>query len=114
VKDVEFVVAAADRAEPRLESTHAMADTLAKARATLGRMGFDQERVDRWRKNLPGQYDVTVELGYVHGEVWFRAWRTNAPSIKLSEATRKPDDLGPLFSLLAQVTGVAWAEPQEV
>jgi hypothetical protein len=109
----EHVIEAADRAEPKREATHAMADTLTKARATLGRMWFDQERVDRWRKSVPGKFDVTVELGYVHGEVWFRAWNTQTPTIKLAEATRKPGDLGPLFSLLAQVTGVAWAGPAE-
>lgn len=93
------VVRAADAAEPRRQTLDHMADTVRVAQDWLYEDGFRKVRVDRWEHPTDGMF---VELGYVHGEVWFRAWK-GSDTIRHSAETRKPGDIQPLVGLVHDV-----------
>lgn len=98
-QDVVAVVEAADRAEPKATTLDTMADTLRLARNWLELNGFKQLRIDRWGDGN----GMFVELGYVHGEVWFVAWRSDGTA-RVRAETRKPNDLGPMLDLIGEVS----------
>jgi hypothetical protein len=99
-ESVLAVVEAAHAAEPKLQATDDMAQTLVQARAWLAENEWQNVRVDRWTKN-----SLILELGYVHGEVWFRGWMAGAADIKIQEATRRTGDLTPLWRLIDEMMG---------
>lgn len=100
---VQAVVDAANEAEPKVQATAAMADTLAYAQDWLNEHNFKQVQLDRW--DHPTRW-VSIELGYAHGEVWFRGWKRQEketwPVTKMKTTTVHPNDLSALYLLIGQ------------
>lgn len=98
---VQAVVDAADEAEPKVQTTATMADTLAYAQEWLNERNFKQVQLDRW--DHPD--GISIELGYAHGEVWFRGWKRQEkgswPATKIKTTTVHPNDLSALFLLIS-------------
>lgn len=103
--NIERVIAAADEAEPRVAGTADMGPTLKSAQRFLADYGFKQVQIDRWDHDN----GCSVEMGYAHGEVWYRVWkrqeREQWPVYKLRAVSLHPNDLESLSEAIHQVMG---------
>lgn len=100
-KPLVAVVNASNAAEPQVAGTADMADTLKYAQSWLFDHGFNQVQLDRWDHD---NIKVSIELGYSHGEVWYRGWvrkdNESWPITKLKATSVHPNDLSPLVTLI--------------
>lgn len=102
MNDLEFVIEAADRVEPKITLEN-MSSTIGTAQAWLRSNGFGKVQLDRW--DHPD--GTSIELGYAHGEVWYRGWNRVAgmdwPATKLKTASLHPHDMDPLRKLVEEL-----------
>lgn len=99
---VQHVVDHANRMVPKRVGTEDMSDTLQYAQDWLTEHNFRRVQLDRWDH----ERGVSIELGFAHGEVWFRGWKRQAkeawPVTKIKTQTTYPGDLQPLHLLISQ------------
>lgn len=78
-----------------------MANTLGFAQDWLREHRFKQVQLDRWDH----PEGVSIELGYSHGEVWFRGWKRQEkeawPVNKIKATSLHPYDLSALYLLIS-------------
>lgn len=96
----QAVVDAANEAVPKVAGTSDMAGTVQFAKNWLVEHHFNQIQVDRWDHDN----GISIEMGFVHGEVWWKVWfrveKEQWPIEKLRAFTVHPDDLEPLFRVI--------------